>query len=131
MHLYLSSSTELRCSFQAMWRVSNENQVQDPPKINLTCAMSFFLLSGQKPISPYSHANIQKKNNSIFLGGRVGGVDKLFNLAFDWKLHVKTDTSLRLKTLWLFNSQICYKKLQKTACLWITPAQQLFKGGIT
>lgn len=70
-----------RCCFQVMFRVSMCYEVQDPPKINLICAMSFFPLSGQKPIFPNTRANIQKKNNSFFLG--EGDADKLFNLAFD------------------------------------------------
>lgn len=55
--------------------------------------MLFCLLLGPKRISPYSHVNPQKKEKS-FLGRRAEGTNKLFNLAFDRTLHIKTDTEL-------------------------------------
>lgn len=70
-----------------------------------------------------------KINNSFPFGGVEGW--GAFQFVIWLNITSKNRHIIKTQNSWLLHSRICHKRLQMTACLWITPAQQFLKGGIT
>ena len=112
-----------------MWRVSIYKEVLDPTKIHLSCAMSFSLFLGQKPISPIPVQIYRRKTTFFFITGS-GEVDKLLELGIWLNITHKSRHIIKTQSSWLLNSQIWHKKLQRQLVSGFLLLSNFLKAGL-
>ena len=90
-----------RCYFNLCEKFQLIMKFQTQLKYTWFVQRPFFFYSWNKNLFLPIPMQIHRRKKQLFTGSRVAGGEQtsFFDLAFDWTLHIKTDTSLRHKTL--------------------------------